>query len=65
MTDGVVVDRLGAVTQLTLDRQRSANAITVGMARAIAAAIEAFATDDSARPGWDDRSCATPASSAA
>ena len=49
MTDGVVVDRLGAVTQLTLDRQRSANAITVGMARAIAAAIEAFAADDSAR----------------
>jgi enoyl-CoA hydratase/carnithine racemase len=49
MTDEVVVDRLGPVTQLTLDRQRYANAITIDMALAIAAAIEAFAADNSAR----------------
>jgi enoyl-CoA hydratase len=49
MTDEVVVDRLGPVTQLTLNRERFANAITVEMALAIGEAIEAFGAEASAR----------------
>jgi enoyl-CoA hydratase len=49
MTDDVVVDRLGPITQLTLNRERAANAINVGMALAIADAIDAFAADETAR----------------
>jgi Enoyl-CoA hydratase/isomerase len=49
MADEVVVDRLGPVTTLTLNRERSANAINVGMALGIAEAIDAFGADESAR----------------
>jgi enoyl-CoA hydratase len=49
MIDEVVIERLGPVTQLTLNRERSANAINVDMALAIAEAIQAYAADESAR----------------
>src|SRR5262245_31133386 len=56
----VKLERLGAVTQLTLDRQGAANAITTDMALAIADSIRAFAVDDDARvlvvTGAGDRS---------
>jgi enoyl-CoA hydratase/carnithine racemase len=49
MTGDVVVERLGPVTQLTLNRESAANAINTGMALAVAEAVEAFADDPSAR----------------
>src|SRR5262249_33672082 len=56
----VKVERLGAVTQLTIDRQDAANAITTDMALAIADSIRAFAVDEDARvlvvTGAGDRS---------
>src|SRR5262245_29378191 len=45
----IVVERFGAVTQLTLDRQETANAINLEMALAIAESISAFAADEDAR----------------
>jgi hypothetical protein len=45
----VVVEHLGHVTQLTLDRQDAANAINIEMAIGIAEAIDAFAADPNAR----------------
>jgi enoyl-CoA hydratase len=45
----LVVDQLGPVTQVTLDRQDAANAISIEMALEIAEAIEAFAADAQAR----------------
>jgi enoyl-CoA hydratase len=45
----VVVEHLGHVTQLTLDRQDAANAINIEMALGIAEAIDAFAADTNAR----------------
>jgi enoyl-CoA hydratase/carnithine racemase len=45
----VVVEHLGHVTQLTLDRQDAANAINVEMELCIAEAIDAFAADRNAR----------------
>jgi enoyl-CoA hydratase len=45
----VVVEHLGHVTQLTLDRQDAANAIDVEMALGIAEAIDGFAADTNAR----------------
>lgn len=60
MSDEVLVDRLGPVVQLTLNREQAANAVTIDMALAIAAAIDEFAADDGARvlvvTGAGDRS---------
>jgi enoyl-CoA hydratase len=56
----LLVERMGPVTQLTLDRQDAANAIDTQAALALAEAIEAFAADESARvlvvTGAGDRS---------
>src|ERR687892_574503 len=49
VTMSVVVEHLGHVTQLTLDRQDAANAINIEMALGIAEAIDAFAADTNAR----------------
>ena len=49
MTDEVAVERLGPVTTLTLNREGSANAINMGMALAVAEAIDAFGADEGAR----------------
>jgi enoyl-CoA hydratase len=49
MTDKVVMERSGPVTELRLNREAAANAINVEMALAIAGAIDAFAADDGAR----------------
>ncbi len=45
----IVVEQFGHVTQLTLDRQDAANAISIEMALGLAEAIDAFAVDDNAR----------------
>jgi enoyl-CoA hydratase len=44
----IVVERFGPVAQLTIDRPKGANAISIEMAIGIARAIDEFATDDSA-----------------
>lgn len=49
MSEQVLVDRLGQVVKLTLNREQSANAVTIEMAQAIAAAIDDFAADEDAR----------------
>jgi 1,4-dihydroxy-2-naphthoyl-CoA synthase len=49
VTISVVVEHLGHVTQLTLDRQDAANAINIEMALGIAEVIDAFAADPNAR----------------
>lgn len=48
MVDEVLVERLGAVIQLTVNREQAANAVSAEMAIAIAAAIDEFAADDRA-----------------
>jgi enoyl-CoA hydratase len=57
---GLVIDRFGPVTQLTLDRPDAANAINTEMALGITAAVETFASDEAARvlivTGAGDRS---------
>jgi len=56
----IFVEQFGHVTQVTLDRQNAANAISVEMALDLADAIEAFVVDDNARvlvvTGAGDRS---------
>ena len=49
MSETVKGERLGLVTQLTLNREEASNAINVEMALAIAEAIEAFSADENAR----------------
>jgi enoyl-CoA hydratase len=49
MSEQVVVEQLGPVTTLTLNRADRANAVTVGMALEIAAAIDEFSADENAR----------------
>jgi enoyl-CoA hydratase/carnithine racemase len=49
MSEQLLVEQLGPVTQLTLNREHAANAINVEMALATAGAIEAFSVDESAR----------------
>jgi enoyl-CoA hydratase len=48
-TEKIIVERSGPVVTLRLNREEAANAINAEMALAIAAAIDAFAADDSAR----------------
>lgn len=45
----LIIERLGAVTLLILDRQHAANAVSVDMAIGIAETVDAFAADDKAR----------------
>jgi enoyl-CoA hydratase len=49
LTDKVILERHGAVTELRLNREELANAIDVEMAFGIAAAIDEYAADDGAR----------------
>lgn len=49
VSNEVLVDRLGPVVQLTLNREKSGNAVTIEAALALAAAIDDFAADDGAR----------------
>lgn len=45
----LTIDRIGAVTLLTLDRPEVANAVSIEMAVGITEAIDAFAADEAAR----------------
>jgi enoyl-CoA hydratase len=45
----LIIERIGAVTLVTLDRPQVANAVSTDMAVGIAEAIDAFAADDDAR----------------
>jgi enoyl-CoA hydratase len=47
ISEKVIVERFGTVTQLTLNREASSNAIDIEMALSIAQAIDTFAADES------------------